>query len=391
MSNIRVSEYLKRGAELFEGMVVYNSSGDAHLISKNLTSVICRKSFSIVNGVDFKGRDSVWTTRDNLGTHDAASAMDEFNMCHVSYKSKLALKIIEESGKWVFCTDSLEFVPSEAAKVSPSTQEVKVSPCVRIHTELVNDAINNKDSTSASLVTSVLKALDSLKSREGCALILPPERDKEGNLLIDIGLYEKKGSKGGSEVEVSKTGREPWNGKGVPPEGEVCWAKLGARTDYIEIIMGPSMGDTFLFVRKIPLPKRTVGSVSCNSLRRTKFRLTGTPPPRRESDILSSVMDYLLDNFNINKGANIVKISEGLIDILAPTHQDAVVKLSEGVVEKETKHPVVMRQKRYKIANLFSPDFGVWQAWEVCDIDDYNIANNCLGSNSEVRELIVAT
>ena len=54
---------------------------------------------------------------------------------------------------------------------------------------------------------------------------------------------------------------------------------------------------------------------------------------------------------------------------------------------------VVMRQKRHKISNEHCVDFGEWQAWEECDIDDYNNVRSLIeaGYNYEVRELIVAS
>lgn len=55
--------------------------------------------------------------------------------------------------------------------------------------------------------------------------------------------------------------------------------------------------------------------------------------------------------------------------------------------------PVVMRQKRHKISNEHCVDFGEWQEWEECDIDDYNNVRSLIeaGYNYEVRELVVAS
>ena len=52
---------------------------------------------------------------------------------------------------------------------------------------------------------------------------------------------------------------------------------------------------------------------------------------------------------------------------------------------------VVMRQKRHKISNEHCVDFGEWQAWEECSIDDYNNVKALIqaGCNYEVRELVV--
>ena len=59
----------------------------------------------------------------------------------------------------------------------------------------------------------------------------------------------------------------------------------------------------------------------------------------------------------------------------------------------EAVEAVVMRQKRHKISNEHCVDFGEWQEWEECDIDDYNNVRSLIeaGYNYEVRELIVAS
>ena len=53
---------------------------------------------------------------------------------------------------------------------------------------------------------------------------------------------------------------------------------------------------------------------------------------------------------------------------------------------------VVLRQKRYRESNEYCVDFGEWQDWEECDIDDYNDVKLLIeaGYNYEVRELVVA-
>lgn len=64
----------------------------------------------------------------------------------------------------------------------------------------------------------------------------------------------------------------------------------------------------------------------------------------------------------------------------------------QTVSESDLK-TVVMRQKRHKISNEHCVDFGEWQEWEECDIDDYNNVRSLIeaGYNYEVRELIVAS
>ncbi len=70
--------------------------------------------------------------------------------------------------------------------------------------------------------------------------------------------------------------------------------------------------------------------------------------------------------------------------------------MTEQIKDQTVSNPVeavVMRQKRHKISNEHCVDFGEWQAWEECDIDDYNNVRSLIeaGYNYEVRELIVAS
>lgn len=68
-------------------------------------------------------------------------------------------------------------------------------------------------------------------------------------------------------------------------------------------------------------------------------------------------------------------------------------KAFEQPTDSNPLEHVVMWQKRHKISNEHCTDFGEWQEWENCDIDDYNNVRALIeaGYNYEVRELVVAT
>jgi hypothetical protein len=243
MSNLKLSDYIKSGNEIFVGMVIRNSVGDAHIIREDLKSVMCRTSGRIIYDVNFKLKGSVWTTEGimHVTTKRESSAIRTLEnleyifggnlwkppvgLMYSGNKKDSALNIIEESGMWVFCTALLEFVPSEAAK-------------------------------------------------------------------------------------VSKIGRESWDGKGVPPEGEVCWIKY-KHNSFNRIVMGPRMEGKFLYTLQ--------GVVYAGDLEYVDFSLKGEPT-KRELDTLK-VEEYLANIADNSMCFLSEGVAEGIIDILDPKQE----------------------------------------------------------------------
>jgi hypothetical protein len=93
----------------------------------------------------------------------------------------------------------------------------------------------------------------------------------------------------------------------------------------------------------------------------------------------------------LDNGFKLKQQPDGSMDLNPYVYQfsKALIDL-QGCQPKDTL--IVMRQKRHKISNEHCADYGEWQAWEECSIEDYNDVKSLIdaGYNYEVRELMMA-